>query len=161
MAAPAMFSRCNCDGITPSRKASMSVADNSCLSPVPTGASLVSGGAGVLADLGGVVSFTVCAGDVWANTNPADTQIHRLTARIKFFIHSSWSCITSHTQSGNQLVANEQNCTTAVKLRLSTKLERETQSDLAFTAGQTLGNSAEQRPGALLDLYGCGIAIVE
>jgi hypothetical protein len=39
--------------------------------------------------------------------------------------------------------------------------ERQTQSDLTFAARQTLRNGAEQRPGALLDLYGCGIAIVE
>src|SRR6266481_6195888 len=86
MVAPAMFSRCNCDGITPSRNASISGAVNSCLSAVSAGASFVSGGAGVLADLGGVVSFTVCVGDTWANRNPADTQIHRLIARIDLFM---------------------------------------------------------------------------
>src|SRR5260370_17356837 len=106
MVAPAMFSRCNCDGITPSRNVSMSGADNSCFSAVPAGASFVSGGAGVLADLGGVVSFTVCAGDPWTKRNPANTQVHTLIARIKFFIHSSWSSITFHTQTAYQLLPN-------------------------------------------------------
>src|SRR5258708_31069253 len=104
MVAPAMFSRCNCDGFTPSRNASRSVADNSCLSVVPAGASLVSGGAGVLADLGGVVSFTVCAGDAWARRSPANTQIHRLITRIKFFMHSSWSCVTSHSKAETNML---------------------------------------------------------